>query len=327
VVEVTLRVGANQNLRCLSRLDIAATEMFAAPGATGDTFASFLGAAGRVEAIWFPFTTHPWLKVWSVAPQRPLPSRPVPGPYNYPFSDTVPKPIADLAGAIISGQYYLAPVLGQAQYDAALAGLTATLSADIWGPSKNVLLYVRPTTLRVHANGYAVLARRADVQWVVHTFAAEYRRLLTAYAGQGRFPINAAVEIRATGLDVPADAEVPGAVAPLLSATAPDPAHPEWDTAVWLDVLTLPGTADANAFYRDLERFLVAAFDGSRAAVRVEWSKGWAYTASAAWAAQEVIGGAVPASFGPSWRTAIGVLDRHDPHRVFSNPFLDRLLV
>jgi FAD/FMN-containing dehydrogenase len=326
VVEVTLRVGANRNLRCLSRIDIAATALFAEPGTTEDTFQSFLIEAGRVEAIWFPFTTHPWLKVWSVAPDRPPTSRRVLGPYNYPFSDNVPKPVADLAGAIASGQYYLAPALGQAQYAAALAGLTATFSADIWGPSKNVLLYVRPSTLRMHANGYAVLVRRADVQWVVHTFAAEYQRLLTEYAGQGRFPVNGAVEIRATGLDEPSDVEVAGAVAPLLSATTPDPANPEWDTAVWLDVLTLPGTAHANAFYRDLERFLFAAFTGSRAAVRVEWSKGWAYTDEAAWADPDLLGGAIPASFGASWRTAVSTLDRYDPHRIFSNTFLDGLL-
>ena len=37
------------------------------------------------------------------------------------------------------------------------------------------------------------------------------------------------MEIRATGLDNPSDVEVAGAVAPLLSATTPDPANPEWD--------------------------------------------------------------------------------------------------
>ena len=31
--------------------------------------------AGRAEAIWFPFTDAPWLKVWSVSEQRPAGSR------------------------------------------------------------------------------------------------------------------------------------------------------------------------------------------------------------------------------------------------------------
>jgi FAD/FMN-containing dehydrogenase len=326
VLEVTLRVGENQRLRCLSRTDIPAAELFAAPGATGRTFAGFLAGAGRAEAIWFPFTVKPWLKVWSVRPTRPAASRPVTGPYNYPFSDNLPKPVADLAGQVASGQYQLAPLLGQAQYNASVAGLTASLSADIWGPSKNVLLYVRPTTLRVHANGYAVLVRRSDLQWVVHEFAAYYENLLHSYAARGRYPVNGAVEIRVTGLDDPTHAGVPGAAVPALSAIRPVAEQPQWDTAVWLDVLTIPGTPHLNGFFRELENFLYATFTGTRAAVRVEWSKGWAYTDQAAWTAPAVLDGRIPASFPASWASAVATLDEYDPHRVFSNAFLDRLL-
>ncbi|MDR7276147.1 cholesterol oxidase substrate-binding domain-containing protein [Catenuloplanes atrovinosus] len=322
LVEVTMRVGVNANLRCLSRVDLAASELFAAPGTDGDTVESFLDQAGRIEVIWFAFTTHPWLKVWSVAPTRPLTSRPVVAPYNYPFSDNIPRPVAEVAGDILSGQYYLAPVLGQLQYDATVAGLTASVSADLWGPSKNLLLYIKPTTLRVHPNGYAVLTRRADVQWVLHEFATEYERLLKAYAAEGRFPVNGAVEIRVTGLDVAADAEVPGAEPPLLSAVTP---HPGFDAAVWLDVLTLPGTRDANAFYADLEAFCYAAFSGGRALTRVEWSKGWAYTPAAPWTNQPLLTQTIPASFGPSWDRAVSELSALDPHGVFRNGFVDAL--
>lgn len=238
--------------------------------------------------------------------------------------------MADLAGRILSGAaWYLAPVLGNAQLDAAVLGLTATLSADLWGPSKNTLLYIRPTTLRVTANGYAVLTSRAEVQRVVAEFTSLFRERLTAYAAAGRFPVNGQVEIRVTGLDEPSDAESPGARAPSLSALRPRADHPEWDTAVWLDVLTLPGTPDAPAFYRELERFLLTTYDGGYALARVEWSKGWAYTDEAAWSDQEVLGTAVPASFddgeGPGWEQTTEVLDRLDPHRVFVNAFLRRL--
>ncbi|MGW0337287.1 cholesterol oxidase substrate-binding domain-containing protein [Streptomyces sp. NPDC003011] len=327
VTEVVLRVGDNTSLRCVSRTDIPAGELFAAPGGDGRTLTSFLDRSGRVEAIWFAFTEYPWLKVWSVAPTRPLTSRPVTSPYNYPFSDNVPRPVAELAGRMVSeGAWYLAPVLGNAQYDVAALGLVATLSADIWGPSKNTLLYIRPTTLRVTANGYAVLTTRDRVQRVVAEFTAFYRERLAAYAAQGRFPVNGTVEIRVTGLDDPADTELAGARAPLLSALRPSAEHPEWDTAVWLDVLTLPGTPDAEAFLRELERFLLRTYDGGHALTRVEWSKGWAYTDEEVWADDEVIGAAVPASFGESvWGQAAGTLDRLDPHRVFDNAFLDRL--
>ncbi|MEU4216399.1 cholesterol oxidase substrate-binding domain-containing protein [Actinoplanes sp. NPDC026623] len=322
LTEITLLAGPLARLRCVSRVDIPAAELFAAPGAGGRTLESFIAATGRVEAIWFPFTVRPWLKIWSVSPQRPSTSRPVTGPYNYPFSDNVPSPVADLAGRILAGQYELAPVLGQAQYAATAAGLLATASADLWGAAKNLQLYVRPTTLHVHANGYAVRVARSGVQAVVHAFTEFYTARLLAYAAGGRFPVNGAVEIRVTGVDDPADVAVPGAQAPSLSALRPDADRPAGQVAVWFDVLTLPGTADANRFYRELERYLLAAHPSTR----VEWSKGWAYTEQAAWADPDVLGRAVPSSFGSGWDAAVSTLHRLDPARVFSNPFLDRLL-
>jgi hypothetical protein len=51
------------------------------------------------------------------------------------------------------------------------AGLTATASTDLWGRSKNLMLYVKPTTLRETANGYAVHTSRASIQRVVSEFA------------------------------------------------------------------------------------------------------------------------------------------------------------
>ncbi|MEV5875237.1 cholesterol oxidase substrate-binding domain-containing protein [Streptomyces sp. NPDC052101] len=328
VTEVVLRVGPDTRLRCVSRTDIPAGELFAAPGSGGRTLEGFLRRSGRVEAIWFAFTEFPWLKEWSVAPVRPARSRQVTAPYNYPFSDRVPEPVADLAGRLVTGAaWYLALELGAAQLTVASLGLAATDSADLWGPSKNTLLYLRPTTLRVTANGYAVHTTRAGVQRVVHEFTRYYRELLAAYAARGRFPVNGSVEIRVTGLDDPADAGVPGAEAPLLSALRPRADRPEWDTAVWLDVLTLPGTPYAGQFLRELERFLLDSYDGGHALARVEWSKGWGYTADAAWSDAEVLGTAVPATFGREvWTRAVAVLDRLDPHRVFGNAFLDRLL-
>ncbi|MFJ8539595.1 cholesterol oxidase substrate-binding domain-containing protein [Streptomyces sp. NPDC093591] len=328
LTEVVLRVGADTNLRCVSRTDIPADELFAAPGTDGRTLASFLDRAGRVEAIWFAFTEFPWLKVWSVSPTRPLTSRHVTTPYNYPFSDIVPRPVAELVGHMVSdGAWYLAPVLGNAQYDAAALGLVATLSADLWGPSKNTLLYLRPTTLRIATNGYAVLTSRAQVQRVVAEFTAFYRERLTAYADRGRFPVNGSVEIRVTGLDDPADVGVEGARTPLLSALRPREDRPEWDTVVWLNILSLPGTPHAEEFLSQIERFLLRTFEGEYAMTRVEWSKGWAYTRDSAWSDGEVLGTVVPGSFGEDvWGHAAGVLDRLDPHGVFANAFLDRLL-
>ncbi|MGW2702875.1 cholesterol oxidase substrate-binding domain-containing protein [Streptomyces sp. NPDC001340] len=74
----------------------------------------------------------------------------------------------------------------------------------------------------------------------MHEFTSRYRERLEAYAALGRFLVNGSVEIRVTGLDDPADTGVEGARAPLPSA-------------VWLDVLTLPGTPYAQAFLRELD--------------------------------------------------------------------------
>lgn len=380
LTEVVLRAGADRPLRCVSRLDIPASELFARPGSAGAgggsgggllggllggggprTLAEFVERDGRAEAIWFAYTEYPWLKTWSVTPAKPLASRAVDQPYNYPFSDIIPEPVARLAGQIIAGAWGSAPLFGQLQYLIAKVALTGDLTdvllsggllrdllsgdllthllagglrSDLWGPSRTLLQYVRPTTLRVTANGYAVLAKRADLQWVVSEFAAYYRKLLADYQARGEFPVNGAVEIRVTGVDDPTSSGVPGARPPLLSALRPRADRPEWDTAVWLDVLSFPGTPGLERFARDLEQWLLRTFDGTRAGLRVEWSKGWAYTADAAWSDPDVLGRVIPASLrdgdgsgsGPGWDEAIAVLDRNDPHRVFGNPFLDGLL-
>ena len=83
-----------------------------------------------------------------------------------------------------------------------------------------------------------------------------------------------------TGLDTPADVDIPSALSPQLSALRPRPDHPEWDVAVWFDVLTLPGTPLADEAYRAIEQWFFATFDGTTAMVRPEWSKGWAYTST-----------------------------------------------
>ncbi|WP_260854139.1 cholesterol oxidase substrate-binding domain-containing protein [Paraburkholderia sp. BCC1886] len=331
IVDVTLQVGANRRLRCQSYVDIPAYELFASSKAGGRTVASFLDRAGRLEAIWFPFTTCPWLKVWSVQSTKPLFSRTVNQPYNYPFSDSISQPLSDLVKRIvIGGERHLTPLFGQLQMGIVVAGLGVTLSADIWGWSRNVLQYIRPSTLRVTANGYAVLARRADVQRVIAEFVQFYQNRVEAYRQRGEYPMNGPVEIRVTGLDQPADAG-PGAVTPTLAALKPRPDRPEWTVAVYFDILTMPGTPSANAFYREIEQWMLSNYAGSYATVRPEWSKGWAYTSAAAWQDDAMIGSAIPALYtegqpaGSTWNAARDTLDRYDPGRIFSSPLLDRL--
>ena len=73
-------------------------------------------------------------------------------------------------------------------------------------------------------------------------------------------------------------------------------------------------------------------YTGSYAAVRPEWSKGWAYTDTAAWSDPTMLTSTIPDAInagqnpGDSWANALATLDSYDPHRVFSNAFLNTFM-
>lgn len=170
LTEVTITVVKNYNMRCLSRTDIPMDEL-CADSTTGRTATSFLDKTGRIELILFPFTDKPWLKIWSANPNKfdLLFSRKVYNPYNYIFFDIIPVPVAELVGQIMKGAWHLTPTLGNTLYLTAQTGLLATLSSDIWGASKNVLLYIKPSTLLFHEFGYVVLTRRDNIQKILNS--------------------------------------------------------------------------------------------------------------------------------------------------------------
>lgn len=327
ITEVTMQAGTNQNVRCQSYVDIPATELFAASSAPARrTFTSFLDTAGRAEAIWYPFTDRPWFKVWSIAPTKPLLSRQVDQPYNYPFSDNVPDELADLANSLVTGSPESTPVFGAAMYAVTAAGLGASASYDIWGPSKNTLLYIKPTTLRVDANGYAVVTDRSRVQALLHDVTSHYTERVTALAAEGRYPANMPLEIRVTGLDDPreVDAAPHGARVPALSALRARRASGD-DVVVWFNALSLPGTEGADAFYLEFEQWLQQYAARAGDVVRPEWSKGWAYTAAGPWSDASFVASGLRSLYPDLVQTA-GRFDEADPHGVFSNDFLDVML-
>jgi FAD/FMN-containing dehydrogenase len=326
LTEVTLQVTPLQHLRCRSYTDITADTVFAAPDAAGpDSFAAFLDRTGRVESIQFPFTDRPWVKTWEVSPTQPAGSRAVDGPFNYGFSHHLPRALSRLLDAVVAGRGRLTPRFGRVQRAIAVAGLAAERTADLWGPAKNTQLYVKPSTLRLTDGAGVVLTRRGDVQRVVHELHVEYQRRVEAYRARGRYPINGAMQIRVTSVDRADDSLAPGAEAPALSAIHPPADHPEWDTAVWFNLFTLPGTPGASTFYAELEAWAHANYSGY-ASFRPEWSKSWAFTEAGQHTDREAIERTIPASYGDRWASARATFDRLDPHRVLTNPFLDRLL-
>ncbi|MEZ0069599.1 FAD/FMN-containing dehydrogenase [Streptacidiphilus sp. MAP12-20] len=334
VTEATLRVGADQRLRCQSWFNVSAANLFAPPASAGSqSLASYADKCGRVVCIWFPFTSSPWLRVFTPTPSQPWVSRAVTGPYDFSFNDIVPKNVSDLLSQIIAGDAAATPSFTSAQMDAVSAGLISTGTWDIWGWSSDVLLYVRPTTLRITSTCCNVVTTRANVQQVVSDFYAEYSARLAAAAAKGQYPMNAPLEIRVTGLDQPADCGVPGARGAQLSPLRPRPDHPEWDTSVWFDMTTVPITPGCHEFMGGMETWVRGHYTGSYGAVHNEWPKEWANSASGAWTDATAIGGAIPDSYragqavGDGWDAAVATFKALDPAGVFSSSFLDRLLV
>jgi hypothetical protein len=211
-------------------------------------------------------------------------------------------------------------------------------SRDIWGPSKNTLLYIQDTTLRVTANGYAIHLKKADVQRAVSDFAFKFDSMLKAYATRmpAQYPVNSALEIRVTSLDDPVaigEGSNLNAESPVISALSKDARDVEkgWDVALWLDVLTLPGTPHTDEFYSELECWLVDRFSGDSGRTLPEWSKGWGYTPDrGAWTNSDFFDH-IRRTFsesrneGNNWKWEVETLKDYDRSNLFTNPLLNRL--
>lgn len=326
LTSITLQAGANHRLRCQSVTDIPITELLAPDGSEGRTLARFLSRSGRAEVIWYPFTERPWLKVWTRTPAKPPASREVRHPFNYPFTDSIRKSTSTLIARVLAGNGGLVPLFGALQGAMVERGLRSTQSRDLWGWSKDLLMYVRPSTLRESEGGGVVITSRANLQRAVHEFARFHAERLEHYRRLGHFPINGPVQIRCTGLDRPDEVEVASAVAPAFSALRPDPEHPEWDCALWLNVMSTPGTPGMHAYFTELEDWMQRNYTGY-AAYRPEWSKGFAFSESGPCSDLDALRTTVPAMFAsgsPTWHDACAMLRALDPHGVFSNPFLER---
>jgi FAD/FMN-containing dehydrogenase len=333
VTEATLQVGREVALRCQSILTIPQETLFAPPSRAGSqSFQSLVLSSGRVEAIQFPFTEFPWVKVWTVEPTRPATSRSVSEPYNYPFANT----ISDAESSSINQRLTKDPAVTQgfmnSEFSTVVSSLGAEGSADIWGPAHCSTLYVKPTTLKVTANGYAVLCATHSIQRVVNDFTTRYAQMVAAQASHGRYPIQGPIEFRVTGLDHPGDIDSHRPQPALLSALRPRPDHPEWNCAVWIDALSIPGAPQAARFYQGLETWMLNHYSGSYASVRFEWSKGWAYSETGAWSNGPLLRSTVPEMYtagqpsGGRWAEAVAALDAYDPHRVLTAPLHDVLM-
>lgn len=365
IIDYTLQAVPNYYLRCTSYTDISWQELFAPHVNDSEfTITNLLNKYGRLETIWFPNTETPWLKIWQNTAKQPSGSLLTQGPYNYGFSDSIPAIATDL----ISGTFNLFPKfiksfgplqlllvrlglagnlsaetlskeLAQAGFSEEPYGLEQTpnqsiSAADIWGPAYHTLLYVRETTLRVTANGYAIRVPRSQVQEVLNSFSNKYLALVEEYAANDLYPVLGPIEFRFTGLDGVQDLRADSPQPPALSAVCPEQGEvPELTDmtkddaiAVWLDLLTIPGASGSTDFYHELEEWLYDHYPAIHN--RVEWSKGWAYTTEGAWQNKEFIQHMIPSSFANGNMTmeqAKVILNKYDPANNFATELAETI--
>ena len=242
ITEVTLQVGANSRLRCQSFVDVAASALFGAPGSSSQTFDSYVDQSGRVETIWFPFTSSPWLKVWTIAPEQAIALQ---------TSDNALQLCLrrrDPPGALRSHQRDpRGRRLGNADVRPGRAldyhrRTSRHLDRRHLGLGQGSAPLCETQHPQGHRQRLCGADNRSNIQQVIYEFTNYYQSQVAAYQAQGNYPMNGPVEIRVTGLDSPTDVKITGALTPQLSALRPRPDQPDWNVAVWFDILTMPTT-------------------------------------------------------------------------------------
>jgi len=191
------------------------------------------------------------------------------------------------ANALIKAVLFAAPaatpIFTGGEYALAHLNLAGTV---LNGTARDLEIYLKDTTLRVTLFGWALQLPRAQVQQVASQFFTQVKSMLDTRtaATPPKYPINAAMEIRCTTIDLQT-ALPTGSQPPALAAThSVDPGDTTLDTVIWLNVGTITGTPGSNEFYTDLETWLLQTW-GTQSPIRLrpEWSKAWAYTPAGPW--------------------------------------------
>jgi len=265
--------------------------------------------------------------------KKPSTSLRVDGPYNYVFAENLEPMVEDSVQKILSGVASITPLFGQLMYDVSARGIKGKnllgqdvypVSDDIWGPSKNTLLYVKDSTLNEMANGYAVLLKKESVQQAVADVSAKYSSMLQEYNQKQTWPVNGPLEIRVTGLDSGPDGNIFDR--PVISALAVDSETIQngWNVAVWFDILTLENKY-TNQFYSEFENWIVTHFAGN-GRVLGEWSKGWGFGPDP-WTSSQFVGHVRTAftknrATNDNWAYEVATLAKYDASQLFTSPLL-----
>jgi hypothetical protein len=324
ITEVTMQVVPNYFLE-VHNMYPEDTELYQAPQAklSENALQSLVTRYGRLEVIHFPFTSHPWVKVWKRVDG--FTENPVHEPYNYKFANCITNKTSDTIQKIFNDDPDLTPLLAKVFLLISRLSHHGSKNWVMSGLSKDLLLYVGNNTLRITALGYVVLIRKEDIQKTIYTYITKYNEMLEKYKARGQFPVNSPLEIRFTSLDDPSPLHIEGATPPLLAATAPpDPASKqEYDTVFWVDILTLPRTKGAAEFFEEMEIWM---YDTWKGALRPEWSKGWGFDKKGGWQNPTILQKHIPEFYKNTIEEAREILHKYDQGNLYTNRVLSQIL-
>jgi hypothetical protein len=157
---------------------------------------------------------------------------------NYYFINYFPKLLTDWWIDVHSRVPLVAKFVGSyMMYPYTVIGSFISSSMDYWGPSKDNLLYMSPQIIPTVANAFAILNSPQNLQLSLYTIKKNYDKLTEEFSRErNEYPINAAFDVRITGVDDPKEIGVKGAEAPLLSSASPSLEHPEFTLVVWVEL-------------------------------------------------------------------------------------------
>ncbi|HET8706325.1 MAG TPA: cholesterol oxidase substrate-binding domain-containing protein, partial [Pseudomonadales bacterium] len=181
---------------------------------------------------------------------------------------------------------------------------------------------------------WGVMTSRANIQRVLHEFYVYFKSLIQTFTDRGLYPYAGPVELRAHGVDNPAEVLIANAVEPTISGPRPHPDYPERDVIIWFAINNNVDQPLASEFNTRLEEFFLSNYQ-SYAIVRPEWTKSYAFTADGAYGGAWTNTAILTETFPNTWRDgypandnwdfAVATLTALDPHRIFSNSHLDKL--
>ena len=236
-----------------------------------------------------------------------------------------------MIGQINAGNPGIAPAFGQIMYATTVAGLAATFSNDLWGWSKDVQFYIRATTLRLTEAAEPSSPRAPTSARSSTTSPSGSTVAWSTTAPSDSSPSTApSKSVAAASINHPRSRSTRQAPHHLGHAPAPRPSG--MGHCHLAQRPRRPRTPGMFAFYREMEQWMRNHYNNNDATFRPEWSKGWAFAPTSRTPTPRSSPRASPrptataSHSSDNWDTANAAFNALDPHKVFSNTFLDQLL-